>query len=145
MKKCIAIIAAMLFVLGFAASAFAIHAEIPAETSAIVVKGESTVTIGGELRFRGELKQTNVDSDKDTTAAYDGRVRILTITSLADGSITTYNYNAGGQLESVTDPDNIAPDDEIALKYSDVVRQGANKPTNRRLRAEILKGLIKTK
>ena len=55
MKKCIAIIAAMLFVLGFAASAFAIHAEIPAETSAIVVKGESTVTIGGELRFRGEL------------------------------------------------------------------------------------------
>ena len=47
--------------------------------------------------------------------------------------------------ERVTDPDNIAPDDEIALKYSDAVRQGANKRANRQLRADILKDLIKTK
>jgi len=45
----------------------------------------------------------------------------------------------------VTDPDNIAPDDEVALKYSDAVRQGANKRTNRQIRANVLKGLIKTK
>jgi len=47
--------------------------------------------------------------------------------------------------ERVTIPDNISPDDEIALRYSDAVRQGANKSTNRRLRAEILRDLIKTK
>lgn len=47
--------------------------------------------------------------------------------------------------ERVTDPDNIAPEDEIALKYSDAVRQGANKRANRQLRADILKDLIKTK
>jgi hypothetical protein len=47
--------------------------------------------------------------------------------------------------ERVTDPDNIAPDDEVALKYSDAVRQGANKRANRQIRADILKDLIKTK
>ncbi|MBL7091656.1 DUF262 domain-containing protein [Acidovorax sp.] len=47
--------------------------------------------------------------------------------------------------ERVTDPDNIASDDEVALKYSDAVRQGANKRANRQLRADILKDLIKTK
>jgi hypothetical protein len=76
LKKYIAIIAAMLFVLGFAASAFAIHAEIPAETSAIVVKGESTVTLGGEIRMRGEFKERDFDSDSGGEADYDGRVRL---------------------------------------------------------------------
>jgi len=47
--------------------------------------------------------------------------------------------------ERVTIPDNISPDDEIAPKYSDAVRQGANKSANRQLRADILKNLIKTK
>ena len=47
--------------------------------------------------------------------------------------------------ERVTDPDDIALDDEIALKYSNAVRQGGNKRTNRKLRAEILAGLIRTK
>lgn len=45
--------------------------------------------------------------------------------------------------ERVTDPDNIASDDEVALRYSNAVRQGGNKRTNRQLRAEILAGLIR--
>jgi hypothetical protein len=76
LKKYIAIIATMLFVVGFAASAFAIHAEIPAETSAMVVRGESTVTLDGEIRFRGEIKETDFDADTGTTSAYDGRIRL---------------------------------------------------------------------
>jgi hypothetical protein len=71
-----AIFAAMLFVLGFAASAFAIHAEIPAETSAIVVKGDSTLTLSGELRFRGEIRETDFNDDTSMHSNYDGRVRI---------------------------------------------------------------------
>lgn len=47
--------------------------------------------------------------------------------------------------ERVTDPNAIAPEDSEALKYSDAVRQGANKRTNRQERADILKGLIKTR
>jgi hypothetical protein len=75
--------------LGFAASAFAIHAEIPAETQAVVAKGTSQITLGGELRFRGEYKYaTDLDSTStpnaagqneaadDSSSTYDGRVRI---------------------------------------------------------------------
>jgi hypothetical protein len=42
-------------------------------------------------------------------------------------------------------PNNIPAENEIALKYSDAVRQGTNKKENRQIRAEILKGFIKTK
>jgi len=48
-KKTFAGIAAVLFVLSFAASAFAIHAEIPAESQAVVGKGTTQITLGGEL------------------------------------------------------------------------------------------------
>lgn len=53
MKKTIALVAAVVFVLGFAASAFAIHAEIPAETQAVVSTGATQITLGGEVRVRG--------------------------------------------------------------------------------------------
>lgn len=53
MKKTFAVIAAVLFVLSFAASAFAIHAEIPAETQSIVAAGSTQITLGGEIRYRG--------------------------------------------------------------------------------------------
>jgi len=52
-KKTFAVIAAVLFVLSFAASAFAIHAEIPAETQAVVAKSSTQITLGGEIRVRG--------------------------------------------------------------------------------------------
>jgi hypothetical protein len=51
---------ATLLVLGFAASSFAVQAEIPADSTAAVAKGGTQVTIGGELLFRGSvLKNTN--------------------------------------------------------------------------------------
>lgn len=53
MKKFLAIILGAIFVLSFAASAFAIHAEIPSETQAVVAKGATQITIDGELRVRG--------------------------------------------------------------------------------------------
>jgi hypothetical protein len=53
LKKIFAILLAALFVLSFAASAFAIHAEIPSETQAVVGAGTVQITLGGELRVRG--------------------------------------------------------------------------------------------
>ena len=44
--------------------------------------------------------------------------------------------------DRVTVPEDIPEGDRVALAYSDAVRQGANKPTNRRARAEVIKGLI---
>ncbi|GER93629.1 hypothetical protein A45J_1377 [hot springs metagenome] len=75
MKKFLAIIASLALVLGFAASAFAIHAEIPSETQAIVAKGSTQITLGGEIRVRGEYgKNLDMGSNESTgSAAYGGR------------------------------------------------------------------------
>lgn len=68
--------------MGFAASAFAIHAEIPAETQAVVATGGTQITLGGELRVRGWYTK-NVDYAFDKTPGdyrssswYDQRVRL---------------------------------------------------------------------
>ncbi len=79
MKKFLAIFLGAVFVLGFAASAFAIHAEIPAETQAVVAKGATQISIGGDLRFRGEATDNTTDfnsSKADHSEYYDGRVRL---------------------------------------------------------------------
>ncbi|MCL4475383.1 MAG: alginate export family protein [Nitrospirae bacterium] len=92
MKKYLALILGAVFVLGFAASAFAIHAEIPAETQAIVAKGQTQITIGGDLRVRGEFQQNTSDlsDDKaDHNSYYDQRIR-LSIT--ADVTKNTQGY-----------------------------------------------------
>lgn len=87
MKKYLALILGVLFVLGFAASAFAIHAEIPSETQSVVAKGSTQITIGGEIRFRGETRQNTADFNSDVVTGtsagrtqegtfYDARVRL---------------------------------------------------------------------
>ncbi len=75
-----------LFVLSFAASAFAIHAEIPSDTQAVVAPGTTQITLGGELRVRGwyydnigpEVDNLNAHFPvKSNSAAwYDERVRL---------------------------------------------------------------------
>ncbi len=65
MKKIFAILLAALFVLSFAASAFAIHAEIPSETQAVVGAGTTQITLGGELRIRGWYED-NIDNAGNT-------------------------------------------------------------------------------
>ncbi|MCG2709516.1 MAG: alginate export family protein [Thermodesulfovibrionales bacterium] len=110
MKNYLALVLGVIFTLGFAASAFAIPAEIPAETQAVVAKGATQVTLGGELRFRGEIKDNVADfndaaSDISDTSAYDGRVRIRFqadvskntqgVIHLESGSNTTDTYTWG--------------------------------------------------
>ena len=79
MKHYVALFLGVLLLLGFAASAFAIHAEIPSETQAVVATGGTQITIGGELRFRGEVQQNTSDFNSnlpDHKAYYDERVRL---------------------------------------------------------------------
>lgn len=84
MRKYLAIIAGLLFVLGFAASAFAIHAEIPAETQAVIAKGTTQITIGGAIRFRGDLKEVDFDDQTSPAASYDGRIRLHLNAKISD-------------------------------------------------------------
>lgn len=88
MKKYLALVAGLIFVLGFSAVAFAIHAEIPADTQAVVAKGTTQITISGEIRARGELRRTDFNDDahvcsgacgdarNEDASYYDGRVRL---------------------------------------------------------------------
>ncbi|HBG92431.1 MAG: hypothetical protein A3J81_06300 [Nitrospirae bacterium RIFOXYB2_FULL_43_5] len=124
MKKYLALVLGVIFTLGFAVSAFAIHAEIPAETQAAVAKGSTQITIGGNLRFRGEFKHsldlnqsTILENADDNDARYDGRVRIRIqadvskntqgVIHLESGSVTENKYywgtsgTAGGVYRSI--------------------------------------------
>lgn len=79
MKKSFIVILSMLFVLGLTVSAFAIHAEIPAETQAVVAKGKTQITLGGSLRFRGFFQTNASDFDDDigdNVSLYETRVRL---------------------------------------------------------------------
>ena len=109
MKKYLALVLGVLFTLGFAVSAFAIHAEIPAETQAVVAKGATNITLGGELRFRGEIKNnTDVDANNgatentDTSSAYDGRVRIRVQADVSKNTQGVIHLEGGNGLTGDT-------------------------------------------
>ena len=76
MKRYLALMLGVLFVLGFAASAFAIHAEIPSETQAVVAKSKTQITLGGEIRARGEYREVDFNTDTPGDSYYDSRVRL---------------------------------------------------------------------
>jgi hypothetical protein len=97
-KKYLAIILGAVFVLGFAASAFAIHAEIPAETQAVVAKGQTEITIGGEVRVRGEIRQnvSDFDDDKqDRQLFYNSRVRLSVEAKVTPNTMGMIQIEAG--------------------------------------------------
>ncbi len=91
MKKYLAIVIGMIFVLGFAASAFAIHAQIPAETQAVVAKGATQITIGGDIRFRMDYRSNLSDqldngSGDEHFARVDARVRLKIEAKVSDNT-----------------------------------------------------------
>jgi len=90
----------MLFVFGFTASAFAMHAEIPTDTTATVSSGETQITLSGEVRVRYDWRHVgfnNSDSQSETAYANE-RIRL--------GIDAKLSPNTEGmiQLTSETDP-----------------------------------------
>jgi len=107
-KKYLALLSGVLLLLGFAASAFAIHAEIPSETTAVVAPGGTQITIGGEVRVRGNYQQdtTTFNSNEgDHVAYYDERVRLS-----VDAKVTP-STEAFVQLESTNENTESASND----------------------------------
>ena len=109
MKKYLALVLGVIFTLGFAASAFAIHAEIPAETQAIVAKGTTQVTLGGEIRLRGELtnntdldKASGVSENADTKSYYDGRVRLRIQADVSKNTMGVIHLETGDSSGSAS-------------------------------------------
>jgi len=103
LKKFLAIILGALFVMSFAASAFAIHAEIPAETQAIVAKGATQITLGGELRTRGWYTKNIVAGapiDSSSAAWYDQRVRLSVDANVSPNVQGLIQLESGDNLQT---------------------------------------------
>jgi len=101
-KKYLAILLGAVFVLGFAASAFAIHAEIPAETQAVVATGSTAITIGGEIRFRQDFQANTSDFNTghaDDKSYFDSRIRLSVEAKVSP------NTTGFVQIEAGSDPD----------------------------------------
>jgi hypothetical protein len=100
LRKFVAVVIGTLFVLGLAATAFAIHAEIPAETQAVVAKGQTQIHLGGSVRTRGEIRETDFDSDTTTAADYDQRVRLSVDAKVTDNVEGFIMLETGNDLDA---------------------------------------------
>lgn len=85
MKRYASILAVLVLLLGLAALSYAAPAEIPSDTTAVIAKGKTQITLGGELRFRGMYGKNLSVKDNDwygssgsssNTSYYDYRVRL---------------------------------------------------------------------
>ncbi len=77
MKKILAIFLGMLLVLGFAASAFAIHLDIPSDDSTpAVAKGTASITLSGEIRVRYDFRHVAFTNNAPDVNFFDQRVRL---------------------------------------------------------------------
>ncbi|MEO5361280.1 MAG: putative porin [Nitrospirota bacterium] len=71
MKKLAVVVMAMVFALSFALAAYA--ADAPSDT-AVVAKGDTKITIGGEIRFRGEYTHNRYNQLNDGNQYYSSRI-----------------------------------------------------------------------
>jgi len=110
-KKYASILAVLVLLLGVAALSYAAPAEIPSDTTAVIAKGKTQITLGGDLRFRGfygkNLKVQEDDTYADSQANYDYRVRLSLeakvspnttgFVELESGTFTADNVTWGSQ------------------------------------------------
>lgn len=111
MKKYASILAVLVLLLGVAALSYAAPAEIPSDTTAVIAKGKTQITLGGDLRFRGfygkNLRVREDDTYPDNQANYDYRVRLSLeakvspnttgFVELESGTFTADNVTWGSQ------------------------------------------------
>lgn len=95
-----------MLVLGCAAMAFAVPADIPADTTAAIAKGGTQVTIDGDIRVRGRLMNNVGDFNSDTKGTgdnsfYDSRAR-LGVTAKVTPNTTGRILLESGGLDSDT-------------------------------------------
>ncbi|MBF0456626.1 MAG: alginate export family protein [Nitrospirae bacterium] len=94
MKKLAVVVMVMVFALGFALAAYA-DDTAPSDT-AVVAKGDTKITLGGEIRFRGEYtddryNQINSGTRYSTTTVATSAANTVTVTSTDRGPISPNN------------------------------------------------------
>jgi hypothetical protein len=80
LKKFLSTVLCTFFVMSYTATAFAIHAEIPSETQAVVATGTTQINLAGDLRIRGwylnNISSSGLPGKYNSFGYYDERVRL---------------------------------------------------------------------
>jgi len=66
-KKYVSILSVLVLLLGFAALSYSAPAEIPSDTTAAVAKGQTQITLGGEIQVRGTTATNTAVTEGDKT------------------------------------------------------------------------------
>ncbi len=111
MKKYLLILLSMLFVFGLAASAFAIQADIPADTTAAVAAGGTQITLSGEIRIRYDYQHAaasfgNFVNNQPDRSYADERVRLgvdAKVTPNTEGMIQLDDWSGSTSATSTQD------------------------------------------
>ncbi len=100
----------MLCVFGFAASAFAMHADIPSETTAAIAQGDTQITLSGQIRVRYDWRHVGFNSS-DSQPEINFMNERLRLGVLAKMSPNTTGFI---ELTSETDSAQADPDNLVA-------------------------------
>jgi len=65
-RKLISVLSVLVFILGLTALSYAVVAEIPSDTTAVLAKGQTKITLGGDIRFRGFAIENREVLDKES-------------------------------------------------------------------------------
>lgn len=97
----------MLLVFGFAASAFALHTDIPSEdTTPAVAAGTTAITISGEIRERYDLRSVYFNNEIPQYLRADSRIRLgidAKVSPNTEGFIMLESTNADSTQTSALD------------------------------------------
>jgi len=138
-KKYLVVLLGAVFVLGFAASAFAIHAEIPAGTQSVVAAGDTMITIGGDIRFRQDYQHNEEDfnsASHDDKSYFDSRVRLSVEAKVSPNTTGFIQTEAGSNVDGyggisdlmIWGNGSTAPNSPVAAKTaSGIYTQGDHK------------------
>lgn len=104
MRKVLIVFLSALLVVGFGASAFALHGkEAGFEYTPTIVKAKKAmIEIGGELRFRGWFEDVSFDRDKDKEKAwYDGRVQLKVEATVSPNTMAVVEIETGKEKDDI--------------------------------------------
>src|SRR5208337_3397536 len=109
----------MLRVFGFAASAFAMHADIPSETTAAIAQGDTQITLSGQIRVRYDWRHVGFySSDSQPEQVFmNERIRL--------GVLAKVSPNTTGFIELTSETDTVQADEDNLIGGSSGAAAGS--------------------
>jgi hypothetical protein len=103
-KKYVSILSALVLLLGFAALSYSAPAEIPSDTTAAVAKGQTQITLGGEIQVRGTTATNTAVGESDYSPNFKKGVVKADSPWGCVGTCSYYDYLVKLNLEAKVSP-----------------------------------------